>query len=242
LEAKAVAERLLAAPDVSATDTVRARVWHTAGQILTRSARSATAYAALNALVREIAKAAKLNHKLWTPHLLRHGFATRMNRDGAPLFTIQRALGHRNVATTQKYVQPTVEDVKVWMRPLPATPEPVALPELPAPTVTMAPTLPTLPPKVLEPEVMYGPEERPRVLEPEVMYGPEERPRVLEPEVMYGPELEPKPKRKRKTPVEVTAEEAEPAPKPGYTIRRKGEPKPEAKLLPLPRLPKDDEE
>lgn len=38
------------------------------------------------------------------PHKLRHAFATRLHRDGAPLAAIQWALGHKNLATTMIYV------------------------------------------------------------------------------------------------------------------------------------------
>ena len=41
-------------------------------------------------------------------HQLRHTFATQLLRSGAPLVAIQRLLGHRSLATTQRYLQ--VED------------------------------------------------------------------------------------------------------------------------------------
>lgn len=49
-------------------------------------------------------------------HLLRHGFATRLSRDGASLQVIQRWLGHASVATTQLYVHPDAADLEKYVR------------------------------------------------------------------------------------------------------------------------------
>jgi integrase len=37
-------------------------------------------------------------------HLLRHSFAWQMHQVGAPVTAIQAQLGHKNVATTQRYL------------------------------------------------------------------------------------------------------------------------------------------
>lgn len=38
------------------------------------------------------------------PHQLRHGFATRLRRNGVPIDVIQRMLGHSRIDTTQRYL------------------------------------------------------------------------------------------------------------------------------------------
>jgi integrase len=50
------------------------------------------------------------------PHTLRHIFATRMNSKGASLPIIGKALGHRNLVTTARYVHPDLHDIEAVMR------------------------------------------------------------------------------------------------------------------------------
>lgn len=95
--------------------------WEMAGEILTSGASSRSAYNRLRDLIAQTGRDAGLRGL--RPHLLRHAFATRMNRDGAPIFTVQAALGHKNVATTQRYVHASATDVEKFQRPAPYLPE-----------------------------------------------------------------------------------------------------------------------
>lgn len=45
-------------------------------------------------------------------HCLRHGAATRMIMNGAPLPAVQRILGHTNIQTTMIYTHPGIEDLR----------------------------------------------------------------------------------------------------------------------------------
>lgn len=89
-------------------------LWTHAGETLCTTSSGASQYAALRRAVQRIAKLAQLP-KL-SPHKLRHAFASRLNRDGASLFTVQAALNHRSVATTQKYVHASATDIAKHMR------------------------------------------------------------------------------------------------------------------------------
>ena len=47
-----------------------------------------------------------------SPHTLRHCFATHMLEHGAPLRVVQELLGHESIATTQKYLLISTEQIK----------------------------------------------------------------------------------------------------------------------------------
>jgi site-specific recombinase XerD len=77
--------------------------------------------------VKELAAMAGLAaEKHITPHGFRHGFATRMLRNGANIKEIQAALGHENPETTLKYLAQYQEDVKAMAVFGAMTPSPAA--------------------------------------------------------------------------------------------------------------------
>lgn len=95
----------------------RNRKWNAVGEILAADPASyETRYNLLVRAVKRTASFAKIEQGRMSPHKLRHAFATDMIRRGAPLSVVQRALGHSQVTTTQRYVHADTSDVAKWMR------------------------------------------------------------------------------------------------------------------------------
>jgi site-specific recombinase XerD len=87
--------------------------WTVLWQVLGTSFRGA--YDKLCRVVASTAKKAECSTH-WTPHVMRHAFATELIRDGADLTVVQRAMNHSSYTTTLRYVHIQTADLKPWMK------------------------------------------------------------------------------------------------------------------------------
>lgn len=124
--------------------------WSYVWQLYSTSPKGA--YLVMYRVVSRIAKAAKSKVE-WTPHVLRHAFASEMIRAGAPLAVVQRALGHSSYLTTVRtYVHIDVKDLEKWMNATDAVVEGKAVPVQPEPSIVPKPVTVPEPKKARAPK------------------------------------------------------------------------------------------
>ena len=89
--------------------------WQRVADILSVGEGSRSAYSELYRAVKRVATAAGLNAKDWSPHKLRHGFASGLARDGVPMIVISKLLGHEQLSTTDRYLHADKSDLEKYM-------------------------------------------------------------------------------------------------------------------------------
>lgn len=87
--------------------------WDVTSQLLSFKPNPKAAYQVLRSRVSEASEAANVGRR--AAHWLRHAFATRMVRKGAPLPLVQRQLGHASLETTMRYIHPSLADIAKYV-------------------------------------------------------------------------------------------------------------------------------
>lgn len=150
-KSKAFFKSLFGLPKRATDSSSGVEPWQAIWEVFADSKKGA--YFVFRRLVESTAKASGSQTK-WTPHTLRHAFASEMIRAGAPLAVVQRALGHASYMTTVRtYVHIDVKDLEKWMDRADAAIEAAA----PKGRVPKAEKAPVAPPPVVEVEAPLVP-------------------------------------------------------------------------------------
>jgi site-specific recombinase XerD len=97
---------------------IKPKAWDTLWEALGPTYRAA--YERLKRKLSTVAKKAGCSSH-WTPHVMRHAFASELARDGANIAVIQRALNHASYQTSLRYIHVDAADLTKYMKtPAPA--------------------------------------------------------------------------------------------------------------------------
>ncbi|WP_234969315.1 tyrosine-type recombinase/integrase [Bacillus massilinigeriensis] len=78
-------------------------------------------HVALDNIVKEAGKRARIKNKRCSPHTFRHFFSVQCIRNGNDIYTLSKLLGHSEISTTQAYFS-SLEDIELIEKATPTSP------------------------------------------------------------------------------------------------------------------------
>ncbi len=103
------------AAEVKAARRGAAITWHLLGETLSAGSYEVQ-HQCLTRAIKSCARCAKVDAAKFSPHKLRHAFASRLSRRGASMQVLKEALGHASINTTQRYVHVEREELKGYLK------------------------------------------------------------------------------------------------------------------------------